>query len=179
MYLYYNNIVSPPFHLNNITLNKEFVTSRYMIIRLLALANSRSPNKNKTPFITGYKIWLLGLFCESVLLWSALRRETVVAVKPPKPARKYRNPVFVASELQERLKYVSSAASLSKDIGVSRARITQFLNILKLDKKGLETVKNCGDPMDYPIITERTLRPLVNLSSKEQRKRISALIYRG
>ncbi|MDD3927885.1 MAG: hypothetical protein PHT33_14640 [bacterium] len=160
-------------------MNKKFVTSRYMIIRLLALANSRSPNKNKTPFITGYKIWLLGLFCESVLLWSVLKRERAETIKSPKPTRKYRNPVFVASELQEKLRSTSSSTSLSRDIGVSKARVTQFLNLLKLDKDSLEVVRNCGDPMDYPIITERTLRPLVNLSNEEQRKRISALIYRG
>ena len=72
----------------------------------------------------------------------------------------YRNPVFLAREWQKDLsegKY-SSRADLSRKMGVSRARVTQILNLLKLPEEIVEKVCAMGDPLPKPIITEHSLR---------------------
>ena len=65
----------------------------------------------------------------------------------------YRNPIFLAQEWQKGLsegKY-SSRADLSRRMGVSRARVTQILNLLKLPEEIVEKVCAMGDPLPKPI----------------------------
>ncbi len=75
----------------------------------------------------------------------------------------YRNPVFLARQWQKELtegKY-NSQADLSRKMGVSRARVTQILNLLKLPESIIEKVCAMGDPLLKPEVTEHRLRPLL------------------
>ncbi len=49
-------------------------------------------------------------------------------------------------------------AELARIKGLSRARITQLLNLLKLDKNIIGNLEQIGDPMDKKVISERGLR---------------------
>lgn len=42
--------------------------------------------------------------------------------------------------------------------GISRVRLTQILNLLKLDKSIINNLEQIGNPMDRKIISERELR---------------------
>ena len=100
--------------------------------------------------------------------------------KPEKtrPKRTYRNPVFLAREWEKMLrsgKYASQTA-LARKIGVSRVRVTQVLNLLRLAPEVLERIASLGDLLTSPIVTERRLRPLVNLPRVEQRKQVRTLL---
>jgi biotin operon repressor len=66
-------------------------------------------------------------------------------------------------DLAER-KY-DSRADLSRKLGVSRARVTQVLNILKLPDDIIEKLYAMGDPLPKPMITERNLRLLLKNTS--------------
>jgi biotin operon repressor len=71
----------------------------------------------------------------------------------------YRNPIYLARQWQKDLaegKY-SSQADLSRKMGVSRARVTQILNLLKLPEAIIEKVCAMGDPLPKPIVTEHNL----------------------
>jgi hypothetical protein len=91
--------------------------------------------------------------------------------------RRYRNPVILAQEWQQALAKgeYASPADLARHIGVSRARVTQILRLLKLSPEALEEVVALGDPLPSPIVTERSLRPLVDLPIEEQKRWIGAL----
>ena len=72
----------------------------------------------------------------------------------------YRNPIYLARQWKTDLaegKY-SSQANLSRKMEVSRARVTQILNLLKLPSDVIEKVSALGDPLPKPIVTERNLR---------------------
>ena len=56
---------------------------------------------------------------------------------------------------------VKNQAELARMKGISRARVTQILNLLKLDKSIIDKLENIGDPMDKKIISERELRKLI------------------
>jgi hypothetical protein len=59
----------------------------------------------------------------------------------------YRNPIYLAGEWQKDLaegKY-SSQADLSRKMGVSRARVTQILNLLKLHEDIIDKAYAMGD----------------------------------
>ena len=49
-------------------------------------------------------------------------------------------------------------AELAKLKGISRARVTQILNLLKLDKSIIDNLVQIGDPMDRKVISERELQ---------------------
>jgi hypothetical protein len=72
----------------------------------------------------------------------------------------YRNPIYLAREWQKDLseKKYRSRADLSRKLGVSRARVTQVLNLLKLPEDIIDKVNAMGDPLPKPIITEHGLR---------------------
>ena len=87
----------------------------------------------------------------------------------------YRNPIFLARQWQKDLaegKYCSRA-DLSRKVGVSRARVTQILNLLKLPCDVIERVSALGDPLPKPIVTERSLRILLDKLPRPK----SGLIY--
>ncbi len=96
----------------------------------------------------------------------------------PKPLRLYRNPIIHAQEWQKSLtnEDCSSRAELARKLGVSRARVTQVLRLLKLAPEVLEALADLGDPLPTPIVTERKLRPIVNLPVEEQRREVNVIL---
>jgi len=55
---------------------------------------------------------------------------------------------------------VKNQSELAHKLGISRARVTQILNLLKLDKDALRQIEQIGDPMDKKVISERGLRDI-------------------
>ncbi len=94
------------------------------------------------------------------------------------PTRLYRNPIYLAKQWQNMLEngFPSSQADLARKLGISRARVTQVLRLLRLNPDVLQTVASLGDPLRLPIVTERMLRPIVNLPTMEQKQRIQAIL---
>jgi len=52
-------------------------------------------------------------------------------------------------------------AGLARIIGASRARVTQIINLLRLDKSVIDNLEKIGDPMDRKVISERELRKFI------------------
>jgi len=64
---------------------------------------------------------------------------------------------------------VKNQADLARKLGISRVRVHQMLNLLKLDFLIIQKLEKLGDPIKSKIITERRLRLFVNKSYKEQK----------
>jgi hypothetical protein len=58
---------------------------------------------------------------------------------------------------------VESQADLSRKEGISRARITQLLNLLKLPQEIKEYLKNINDEKQFQIFTERRMREILKI----------------
>jgi len=89
------------------------------------------------------------------------------AVKKPSTTKKtYRNPIYLAKEYRKMLDSgeVKNQAELARIKGISRARVTQILNLLKLDKSIIDHLEQIGDPMDRKVISIRKLRKIIHLS---------------
>jgi len=70
---------------------------------------------------------------------------------------------------------VKNQSGLACKLGVSRVRIHQILNLLKLDSLIIQELEKLGDPLKAKIITERMLRPYVNKSQQEQKAFLNIL----
>ena len=83
------------------------------------------------------------------------------------PKKIYRNPIYIAKEYKKILDSgeVKNQADLARMKDISRARVTQVLNLLKLDKSILNELKEIGGLMDKKFISERILR---NFTHKKQ-----------
>ncbi|MCK5117516.1 MAG: hypothetical protein KAR44_13020 [Candidatus Aegiribacteria sp.] len=53
-----------------------------------------------------------------------------------------------------------SRAELARKLGLSRARVTQILNLLKLPDSLISEIEEMGDYWDRQLVTERQLRGL-------------------
>ena len=84
--------------------------------------------------------------------------------------RQYRNPIYLAREWRVLLDEgkCSSPAALSRYLQVSRARVTQIMNLLRLSPEVIEMISSLGDPIQGPVVTERKFRPLLSLPIKQQ-----------
>ncbi|MCK5036233.1 MAG: helix-turn-helix domain-containing protein [Candidatus Sabulitectum sp.] len=51
-------------------------------------------------------------------------------------------------------------ADLARKLGISRARVTQFLNLLRLPKELKDEIEEMGDNWGRRLVTERMLRRL-------------------
>ncbi len=98
----------------------------------------------------------------------------------PKPSRLYRNPIALAQEWQKALRNgeCSSLTDLARKLDISPARVTQVLRLLSLPQEVLKTIAALGDPLPFLIVTERRLRPILNLPLEEQRCRVEAILAR-
>ena len=87
------------------------------------------------------------------------------------PKKTYRNPIYLAREYKQMIDNgdVKNQAQLARLKGISRARVTQILRLLKLDSLIIQELEKLGDPLKLKIITERMLRPYVNKSQQEQK----------
>ena len=91
----------------------------------------------------------------------------------------HRNPIALAREWRSFMDDAGlSRSGISRQLGVSRARVTQILRLLELAPVVLASVEGFGDPISNLRIGERTLRPLVGLSTKEQSERLDSIIAR-
>ena len=70
---------------------------------------------------------------------------------------------------------VKNQADLARKLGISRARATKILRLLKLDSLVIQELEKLGDPLKSKIITERILRPYVDKSFTEQIKILDIL----
>ena len=57
---------------------------------------------------------------------------------------------------------VKNQAELARIKGISRARVTQVLNLLKLDKSIMDNLEKIGNQIDRKVISERELRKIIN-----------------
>jgi hypothetical protein len=88
--------------------------------------------------------------------------------------------MFQAREWQEALDRgeVSSRAELARRLGVSRARVTQVLGLLRLPPKVLRKIEALGDPLESPVVTERQLRPIVQSKVKGRDRLVSEMLLK-
>jgi hypothetical protein len=95
-----------------------------------------------------------------------------------RPLKLYRNPIYLAQEWQKMLDNgdYSSPADLAHKLGVSGVRVIQVLRPLWLAPEVLRVIAPLGNPLLSPIITERSLRPLVSLPSEEQKCRVEVIL---
>ena len=70
---------------------------------------------------------------------------------------------------------VKNQSDLARKLGVSRARVTQILSLLKFNSLIVQELENFGDPLKSKIITERMLRPYVNKFIQEQKEFLNIL----
>jgi hypothetical protein len=84
----------------------------------------------------------------------------------------------VAQDWQQRLDDGAdrSRADLARQLGVSRARVTQMLDLLTLAPAVVHAVAALGDPLPQPIVTERLLRPLRKLTPQDQQRRLAGML---
>ncbi|MCD4847729.1 MAG: hypothetical protein K8R76_06030 [Candidatus Aegiribacteria sp.] len=54
-----------------------------------------------------------------------------------------------------------SRADLARKLGLSRARVTQMLNLLKLPDSLISEIEEMGDYWIRQLVTERSLRNLI------------------
>jgi len=82
------------------------------------------------------------------------------------------NPIQIAEWLAELLhrKDLRTQAALSRELGVDRSRIGQFLNLLRLPSGHLPRLKG------IPDLTEYQLRPITVMTPKEQSAAIRQLL---
>ena len=95
--------------------------------------------------------------------------------------RLYRNPICLATEWRLALDNgeYDSPAALARHFKVSRARVTQILNLLHLSPDVLEMISALGDPLRRPIAAERKLRPLLTLTPDQQIARVIIMISKN
>ena len=73
----------------------------------------------------------------------------------------------------------ASRADLARRKGLSRAGVTQVLRLLGLDSDALDNIAAIGDPLTFPVVTERMLRPLVNADVVVQTRAFKAILKAG
>ena len=72
----------------------------------------------------------------------------------------YKNPIYLAKEYKKMIdsRIVKNQAELARIKGISRTRVTQILNLLKLDSNIIQELEKLGEQLDSKSITERMFR---------------------
>ena len=70
---------------------------------------------------------------------------------------------------------VKNQSNLARKLGISRARVTQILRLLKLNSIIIQELEKLGELLKSKIIAERMLRPYVNKSPQEQKALLNVI----
>ena len=111
---------------------------------------------------------------------SKRRRKIGIGIKPEKLQKIKANPILRALEFQKILtnKEVKSKNELAKKIGLSRVRVTQIMNLLKLNPEIIQKIASL-EPTVFNFLTERKLRPLTRIRDKNTQMVAFRKILRG
>ena len=95
-----------------------------------------------------------------------------------KPIRTYRNPIFLARDWAEAMEAGNfrSQRAFAIAIGLSHARVSQMLSLLRLCPDAQDALDALGDPLYSRKITERKLRAFVSLPAIEQKLFIQSIL---
>ncbi len=98
-------------------------------------------------------------------------RITKAMLKEHKKPKK-QNPIIEAMKYQEYLEspYIDTYSQVAQYFGVSRARVCQMLNLLKLDNDIKQYLLSIKDNKLLNFFTERRLRPLPKIKNKNEQK---------
>ncbi|MEI7999465.1 MAG: hypothetical protein WCH62_08180 [Candidatus Omnitrophota bacterium] len=91
-----------------------------------------------------------------------MRRHKPVICKP--------NPIDLALKYQQLYEETGSMTIVGQQFGVSRVRIHQMLNLLKLDQRIIDYIQNIKDLKERGLWTEHRLRNIARLSMEKQYK---------
>ena len=110
---------------------------------------------------------------------SKRRRKIGIGIKPEKPQKIKANPILQALEFQKLLtnKEAKSKNELAKKIGLSRVRVTQIMNLLKLNPEIIQQIASF-EPAAFNFLTERKLRPLTRIKDKNTQIAVFRKMFR-
>ncbi len=93
-------------------------------------------------------------------------------------SRRYRGSINLAQEWESSLAdgKCTSRADLARQLGVTRARVTQVLGLLDLAPEVVNILAALGDELTRPVVTERMLRRLLNLPAEEQHRAVREFV---
>jgi ParB-like chromosome segregation protein Spo0J len=109
------------------------------------------------------------------LVRKAKRVKVLIGKPQQEPPRLPLNPIDEAAKIRRLLEAHGSLERVAQAVGVSRARISQILGLLRLPES---IKKRVQDPGDGICFTERELRPIVVLQSPERQLRMFAELLR-
>ena len=89
-----------------------------------------------------------------------LREHQLVICKP--------NPIEIALKYQQLYEQTGSMTTVGEQYGVSRVRVHQMLNLLKLDQRIIDFLMNITDPQQKNYWTEHKLRQLTLMPKAKQ-----------
>jgi len=61
-----------------------------------------------------------------------------------------------------------SMEKVAQEIGITRARVSQMLNLLKLDQRIIDYIQNINNPRQSNFWNERRLRSIARLPKEKQ-----------
>lgn len=80
-----------------------------------------------------------------------------------KNKKTYRNPIIYAQELQNEMRREGlTQAELARKLGISRARVNQWLSLLLLSEGEKKRIQAMGDNWDRRVVSERSLRERIH-----------------
>ena len=96
------------------------------------------------------------------------KRITKRLLKQHKPVICKLNPITIAIKYQEIYAAKGSMEKVAQEFGVSRVRIHQMLNLLKLDQRIIKYLLNLTDPKQINYWREHRLRKIATLPKEKQ-----------
>ena len=103
-------------------------------------------------------------------------RRVVFRWEPPTagPARVWTSPLHEARRYASIIKSdpaVRTQADLAREMGVTRVRITQVMNLLRLAPEVQDRLLGLEDPKEVQFFSERRLRPLIPIEDPRRQLR--------
>ena len=107
--------------------------------------------------------WRLDSVSQRTILWYDTSSNGLIKQQTKKT---YRNPIILARKMSLLMEMEElSRADLARKLGLSRARVTQTLNLLGLPEILILEKEEMGDYWSRQLVTERQLRRSINQST--------------
>jgi hypothetical protein len=134
--------------------------------------------------LSGCQVWLRipDTHCESPTWWQEFgiyvrtkgrKRVIGIGIPPMKPVKTYECPIHEAKRYERLLSdpFVNSQADVARELGITRARVSQIMGLLKLPEEIQRVLLGLEDQQAIRFFSERRLRPLLMMPDPDKQVR--------
>jgi hypothetical protein len=146
------------------------------------MSKQKGTHGSEVPLLRVEWLRIPNIHCETPTWWqefgiyhkSKTQKRLLGIGRPPEaPTRTYESPLLEAMRYEKLLEdpFIKTQEDVARELGITRARVSQIMGLLKLPEEIQKTLLGLSDQKAIRYFSERRLRPLLTINNPSRQKK--------